>query len=297
MRLLPLALLLLVPATACRRPAWPLPQSPVAGVDLQGAVEYRPGTLPLVLCSPHDGTLQPEGLPRRSAGSFSRDVEATPLTLALAAALERRTGQRPHVVLCHLSRVGVDMNREPEAATDGHPAARRAWEAYHAATEAAVGVLRQRYGKGLVLDLHGHSHPQGLVEVGYNVDATVLDLPDGELDQPGMPALSSIRTLAEGSKRPFSALLRGLESLGGLLEARGFAAVPSPAHPGPGKDPYFRGGYHTRRHGSLEGGPIDAIQAEVPIAIRRDPARREAFAEALAEALLRFLEQHHGLRW
>jgi hypothetical protein len=88
-------------------------------------------------------------------------------------------------------------------------------------------------------------------------------------------------------------VLRGRASLGGLLERAGYPSVPAPGVPSPGLDPYFEGGYITRRHGSIDGGLASAIQIETPhLGVRDTPAARERFAASLAEALVTYVSTH-----
>ena len=95
----------------------------------------------------------------------------------------------------------------------------------------------------------------------------------------GYLAGSSLRTLPP-LQRPFAEILRGETSLGGMLAARGFPAVPSPAMPSPGIDPYFDGGYNTSRHTLNQ---VVGLQIESHYAgVRDSDANRRAFAAALA---------------
>ncbi|NOT09293.1 MAG: N-formylglutamate amidohydrolase, partial [Gemmatimonadales bacterium] len=92
-----------------------------------------------------------------------------------------------------------------------------------------------------------------------------------------------------------SGLLRGPAALGSLLAGRGFPAVPSGAVPAPGDDPYFSGGYNSARYGSRDGGAVSGVQIEVHFEGLRDTAaNREAFAVALAEALVAYFPAHFG---
>jgi hypothetical protein len=148
-------------------------------------------------------------------------------------------------------------------------------------------------GRRFYIGLHGHGHPKARLELGYLLDAGDLDRPDTELNQSSMAIQSSIRTLAGEAGVPFSELLRGPSSLGGLLEACGFPSVPGPVNPSPSSDPYFNGGYGTGRHGSQSGGPISGVQIECHSAgVRDTAASRAAFANALADALAAYFNLH-----
>jgi hypothetical protein len=148
------------------------------------------------------------------------------------------------------------------------------------------------HGRGFYVDLHGHGHAAARLELGYLLDASELALSDRDLDR-GYAALTSLADLASTVQVPFSALLRGPASLGGLLEGQRVASVPSPATPSPGSDPYFSGGYSTERHARA---PMSGVQIEAHYpGVRDTEANRRAFAEALASALSAFFDSHYRI--
>lgn len=255
-------------------------------------VEYLPGTLPIIIAAPHGGHLEPADIPDRRDGVVTRDAETDLLAIELADAIARRNGARPHLILCHLHRKKVDCNRDALTGTGGDPKALATWRAFHE----AIGKARAAAGRGLFLDLHGHSHPAPRVEVGYLLGAEQL-----RETGPGLSALAQVSSLASMAKRSpgtFEGLLRGSLSLGGLLEKAGYPSVPSPSIPHPGEDPYFRGGYNTARYRT--GGANDgffSLQIECPKPGIRDTAQnRLRFAEVLAAALEEWLAHHAGIR-
>ena len=154
-----------------------------------------------------------------------------------------------------------------------------------------------RTGKGFYIDLHGQSNPTKRVELGYCLTESQLTNSDSVLNQPAYARGSTIRALAQRTSLPFSDLLRGTNSLGALLAARGYPAVPSPAMPNPGPgNYYFGGGYNVRRHSSANGSAIDGLQMEVNYAGVRDTAiNRTNFSLALAQVLELFFKDHYRL--
>lgn len=270
----------------------PAGDAPASRFLADRTVEYLPGALPLVVAAPHGGRLEPAGIPDREEGVLVRDAETDLLAIELAGAIERRAGARPHLVLCHLKRNKVDCNRDALTGTGGNPAALATWRAFHEAIETA----RAAAGHGLFLDLHGHSHPLARVEFGYLLTAEQLQETGSAIE--ALAPASSLAKLAARGKGSFENLLRGPESLGGLLESAGYAAVPSPRTPHPGEEPYFRGGYNTARYRT--GGTGDgffSLQVECPRpGVRDTPENRRRFAEALAEALEVWLERQAGIR-
>ncbi|MCB1207671.1 MAG: hypothetical protein KDK97_00025 [Verrucomicrobiales bacterium] len=257
----------------------------------QPFIEYQPGTLPLVLAAPHGGTLKPVDLPNRNFGRVAQDTNTAEIVLALAATLEAKTGQRPHVILCRLHRTKVDCNREIKEAAQGDPAAEAAWHEFHDACATACEAVTQLRGCGLFLDVHGHRHEEPRVELGYLLTANQLAMSNTALDQETTAIeQSSIRELVARSGRNLSALMYGPNSLGSLLEARSILCVPSPTKPAPtpGAD-YFSGAYDIQAHGSRDGGTVSAIQVECPWKGVRDTAdNQRAFVAAMAESLLQY---------
>lgn len=260
-----------------------------------GYIEYTVGDLPIILSAPHGGDLAPAEIPDRTWGTTINDANTMELTHAVEAALMARTGGRPHVVVNRLRRIKLDANREVDEAAQGSPYAELAWDEFHAFLEDAGDIVTADHGAGLYLDMHGHGHDILRLELGYLLDEQDLALSDSALDAGAFATRTSIASLAASAGIPFSALLRGPTSLGTLLADRGVRAVPSSAEPDPGSDPYFTGGYDTRRHGSRSGGPIDGIQIEHHrVGLRDTEANRAAYAAILAEVLEVYMAEHYG---
>lgn len=259
-------------------------------------IEYTPGTLPIILSAGHGGDREPDEIPDRPSGTTVTDLNTMELTHAVEEALIARTGGRPHVIISRLDRAKLDPNREIGEAAQGNPYAELAWQEYHGYIDDAEQLVTVDHGAGLYLDMHGHGHEILRLELGYLLSGAALGLSDAELDSGGYADDSSIAALAAAVDVPFSALLRGATSFGALLSDRGVRAVPSDDEPAPGGDPYFSGGYSTRRHGSRDGGTVSGIQIEHHrVGLRDTQANREAYAAVLAEVLEAYLAEHYGL--
>lgn len=259
--------------------------------------EYQAGDLPIVISAPHGGTLEPDEIPDRTVGVTTQDRNTLQLARAVGAHLQQSTGGVPHVVVSHLHRVKLDANRELAEGANGNAFGERAWTEYHAFIEAARQTIVEDYGHGLFLDLHGHGHELQRLELGYLLSAEDLALPDNQLDRPSMIERSSIRALVDLSDSGFVALIRGPSGLGSLLDAGGFAAVPSGAVPHPGAEPYFTGGYSTARHGSRDGGTVSGIQIEAQwMGLRDEQTNRLVFATSLTEALQSYFATHYRMQ-
>ncbi len=251
-----------------------------------GYVEYIAGDSPVLLTAPHGGYLRPELLPDRQLGDTGDDDFTQELVRSIDTALVLATGRHPHVVICRLHRVKLDCNRDLEEAAEGNAAAAEVWAEYHALIDSAKARIVAEFGSGLMLDMHGHGRPIDRIELGYALTGEQVDLSDEILAQPTWVDSTSVRWVQILSGVDLATLLRGVNGLGTLLGARGYPSVPSQDIPGPGGDPYFTGGYNTRRHGSQEGGTISAVQVELyRPGLRDSDEARAMFAAAMVEAL------------
>lgn len=255
------------------------------------------GGLPIIVGAPHGGELRPSELPDRSVGVLLRDAGTDDLARRLADELGKQFGRRPHLIVCEVHRAKVDCNRELTEAAQGHPLTEALWRAYHRAVGEAADAVHRDWGAGLYIDLHGQSHATARVEWGYRLKAADLALSDEKIDvDPALAGAVSVRDIVVRSGKPLSAVVRGTNSLGGLLERTGFPSVPSPAHPHPGGGPYFSGGYNVQKYGSAGGGTLSAVQIEAPRRGVRDTAEnRQRFAAALAAALGIWFREHYRI--
>jgi len=265
--------------------------------DLEKYIEVRPGALPLVITVPHGGGLKPDNVLARRYGVTGTDSNTIPLAEMLIEELRTRYGGRPHVVISHLHRSKLDPNREIKEAAQGDPTAEAAWHRFHNSAQKACDEVMKKHGLGLLLDIHGHRHLDQRVELGYLIKGEHLRRPDAELNaDTSLIASTSVRELDKRSPQSFAELVRGLQSLGGLLEFRGFRSLPSPSKAAPGRMAgYFSGAYDVSAHGSRERGTVSAIQVECPWNNVRDtPEHQLRFARALADSLGVYFSTHFG---
>jgi len=200
------------------------------------------------------------------------------------------------VIICRVPRTKIDCNREIVEGAQGFPATVALWNEYHDLIRMAKSNVTATYGRGLLVDLHGHGHTIQRCELGYNLSGSALNL--GSFSTSQKNALS-IRELTQRTRVSLEEILRGPSSLGGLLQVRGFPAVPSPQYPAPGADEYFSGGYIVETHGTMESNPgqINAIQIECNFTGVRDTQdNRAAFAAQLVDSLDEFFSTHVGMR-
>jgi hypothetical protein len=259
----------------------------------QKYVEYQPGTLPIIISAPHGGRLRPDGLPDRKFGRIAQDSNTLELARMIAEEMFIRYKGRPHLILCHMHRLKVDCNREIKEAAQGDPVATQIWKDYHGFIGEAKASVLSAHDGCLYIDLHGHRHPEGRVELGYLL--TGAELSQSPVVLAKAAEMTSIRDLGLRTPKGFLDLLRGESSLGAMLEQRGYPSVPSPTTPapGPGED-YFNGGYNTASHGSRDRGRVNGIQIECPFkGVRDKPTNHRRFAIALAEILGLYWKTHY----
>ena len=298
-----LCLLLLVAAScqqakqAVVQPVIPvLPSATALDVSYE-YVTYRAGKLPVIVSVPHGGYLKPTAIPDRNCAGcvYVQDANTQELANTIDSVFIARFNCRIHLVINLLHRVKFDPNRAIAEGAAGDLMAQRAWRGYHNALDSAKKSVINTFGKGLILDLHGHGHAIQRLELGYLLDAADLRKPDSLLNRLAeVSSIYNLTRLSNGTK-PLVGLLRQTHAFGTLLQQAGYPAVPSQAIPAPlsGED-YFNGGYITQRYGSSAGGTLDAIQIEHNMnGVRDTPANRLRYAQALAGAVETYLQRHY----
>lgn len=251
---------------------------------------------PIILSSPHDGTLLPVSMPERdhSDATTVRDLYVSDLTLKIAASIFEKTGMRPHIIINEVSRTRMEPNRSLEEAYHKSEEANEAWRAYHNFIKIAREIVTSNVGKGIYIDMHGHAHAKARVEVGYLVSKSNLNAVDTDLDK--LAPLSSIYAIARNSTYSFSNLVRGDVAFGTLLANEGLPAIPSKQDPKPNADDYFNGGYCTYMYGSVNTGDISSFQLETNgVGLRNTPDQRNASGVKFATAILSYIKTHFGL--
>lgn len=237
-------------------------------------VKTQVGTLPIILSAPHGGTKavpdvperKGEGLERGSTGfRTGRDVGTLELTDAIASAIEKRLEGKPYVVAALFARKYIDANRPPEIAYES-PKARPAYDAYHETLAAYCREVKDRYGRGLLLDIHGQSSRPDTIIRGTQNGKTVARL---------------IQRYGEKAHT-------GPKSFFGVLAAKG-----AKVHPENGSDPELKdyaGGYIVRTYGSERFG-LDAIQLELGSDYRK-AEKRAATADMVADATAEYARSY-----
>ena len=232
----------------------------------------KAGGLPIILTAPHGGSEAVPGVPERTGEAASRfnprtDENTDVLTEKLADALEQKLGQRPYVVMARFHRKYIDVNRPPRDAFEAE-AAEATYEAYHAAIASACEEVTARWGRGLLLDIHGQAAQPEVVLRGTQNGKTVTHL----IKQSGHEAVY------------------GQTSLFGQLAKQGFEVFPH-VDTVELESPNYTGGHTVLTDGSRSGGTIDAIQLELGTKYRKSKTTQE-IADKLASAVTAFSKSY-----
>lgn len=266
-------------------------------------VEYGVGTLPIIISVPHGGSLTPEDIPDRTCNDAVTVTDANTIDLGrrMSAALEQKTGCKPHMIYCHLRRTKLDANRSQSEGTCDHPVAIQAWKEFHKMIDTARYLTEKSFqNKGFYYDIHGHGHEIQRLELGYLLSGSNLQLPDQTLNQDEFIQKSSIQNLVKSNTMNLThaQLLRGPHAFGTLLANKNYPSVPSEQdrHPGDG-NPYFSGGYSTATHTCFSPNiQINGVQIECNFQnVRNSASNRSAFADAFAESVIEFMKLHFNI--
>lgn len=290
-------------------------------------VQYISGRIPIVISSPHNGQIKPEGVPLRNHGCWVdgecvwkydcanpdprkchaetlADMNSLRIAKMMTEILEDTTGARPYLVYNNLHRSFLDANRRKPEAADGIPMMEVAYDTFFEQAKLAHDAVEQKCGKGLWIDVHGHTQNQ-YVMLGYDFPVESFRFKNKTLDAKlKYAADSTIRALSKDHPEgyTFSQLLRGDVSLGSMLEKEGVETVPSPTllDPQQIEGEYLDGATIINRYGSQSKGTVDAVQMEIPSHWRngydnvKAPKANRQFAEKAVRAILAFVQAAYG---
>jgi N-formylglutamate amidohydrolase len=235
-------------------------------------VTIQQGTLPIILSAPHGGREVVPGVAERhgdGARKFATvwDENTAELAARLSAALEKKLNGKPYLVVARFARKYVDANRPAQEAYESADA-KPYYDAYHRPLAEACREVRRRWGRGLLLDLHGQSTQPGSVFRGTGNGKTVSLL----CNRFGKTALS------------------GPKSIFGQLQSRGYQTIPA-ANGDQKEDAHFNGGYIVQTYGSQQPAGVDAVQLELGRHLRSKDRLDQTTAD-LAAAIEAFAREY-----
>lgn len=220
------------------------PQQQKAQAKLASLVTIESGDLPIILTAPHGGRdaipnvaeRQGEGVDRFNRRS---DSNTDILTERLAETIEKKMGKRPYVVIARFHRKYADANRRGRDAYESNEA-KAVYDSYHQAIAQARNQVMERWGRGIMFDIHGQAVEPKAILRGTQNGKTTTHL----VSRFGREALI------------------GEMSIFGQLARQDFIVIPGVGSED--REPVgYNGGYTVIAHGSGEGGTLDAIQLEL----------------------------------
>ena len=265
--------------------------------DWEDYIISRKGNIPLLLVAPHGGDLKPQWIENRGCEGavITQDQYTLGIALQIENELKKRTYQ-PYIVYAKIHRIKVDLNRSLETSHCEDDSSNDLWRAFHQQIESYRYEIIQKYSRGLMIDIHGHGHPNQRIELGYLLNSEQLRSlsTNGSLEN----SLTSINSLVNNHPENISLneLIIGENSLGTLLSSAGFPSVPSAQDPAPNLgDPFFSGGSNTKLYGSKTRNGVDAIQLELNRQnLRQESEDRIRFSENFATVILSYLQRHYS---
>ena len=203
-------------------------------------VEVVLGDLPIVITAPHGGSSSIPGAAERKEKSLPgfvvvTDTRTDGLARETALEVEKSFGKKPWVVIAKFSRKYADVNRPEKYGVESDPA-REQYKMYHDSVRKAVDAVRSKFGKGLLIDLHGQAADK---EVVYR----------------GTQNLKSVGDVS-------NEVLSDEKSFLGVLEKLGMKIVPDASHARDKEHPKFNGGYTVQTYGLGHTDGIFAVQLE-----------------------------------
>ncbi len=254
------------------------PALPAAPEETKPAdfVVVQKGTLPIIVSAPHGGRKKVPDVPERlgvGIASFATVLDSNTDLLAekFAAELEKLLNGKPWLVIAKFERKYIDVNRAREQAYESEKA-KPYYDAYHEPLEAACKSVKMKYGRGLLLDIHGQGEFRDSICRGTQNGKTVTLLKD----------------------RDGWASLTGKRSVLGHLERSGYKILPScDADVKTKEEPKFTGGHIVGTYGSHTGYAIDAIQLEFGTFLRdKEKDKYAKTAKDLADAVALFHDEY-----
>ena len=258
---------------------------------------FKTGNIPLLIIAPHGGDLKPQWLDDRNCENSKIVQDQYTLEIALQIEQELNTlGFQPFLVLSKMHRIKIDLNRSLETALCKDKSAMPLWMVFHNQIDIFQNEISSSYGRGLIIDLHGQSHPEERIELGYLLNGSMLrDLEQNATDYSNQVSIKNLIS-NHPNQTSFQQLLVGENSLGTLLSEQDFAAVPSQSDQAPLESQFFfSGGHNTINYGSRYSGTIDAIQVELNRAgLRAESDDRQRFANVFSNIIIDYLTVHYS---
>ncbi len=217
-------------------------------VEAERLLTLSTGNLPVVLVAPHGGReaipgigiRQGKGVPQFKTG---RDHNTAELAGAIAVKLGEIFGAKPFLIIARFDRKYIDGNRASAEAYEAIEALPY-YAAFHRAVDEACKQIRQVWGRGLLLDIHGQAAEANVIFRGTMHGKSVTDM---------------VRRFGRQA-------MTGRHSILGQLALSGYKILPDPSVND--RESRYSGGHTVQTYGSHRATRIDAIQLEFGTRLR-----------------------------
>ena len=144
-------------------------------INIKDYIEYKNGTIPLVISVPHGGMLECKNIPKRLTGVLGIDKNTIELTRDIIKCFEivaednNFTGILPSYIISNVRRNKIDLNRSKDEAYDFNSVlGRDIYQFYHEKLKEIIFTNLNKFQYSLLIDIHGfesHKRPQGYRDV------------------------------------------------------------------------------------------------------------------------------------
>ena len=243
-------------------------------------IEIKRGPIPIILTVPHGGTLEPKGIPIRTAGILGVDKGTIELArefisyLKLESEIKKNVLNSPSYFMSKIKRSQIDFNRsETEAYHKNSEIARIIYQYFHKKVNEFILENLQFFNYSLLIDIHGfekHKRPQGFRDV--------------EL-------VLGTNNLASLFPNPVSSEDSGINIRGKIIKKFSKLGIPiAPSHP-TRKEYILTGGFIIQNYGASNIPGSQAMQIEFSDRIRLyDEEFKIKVLKALSEVLLNHIK-------
>jgi N-formylglutamate amidohydrolase len=241
-------------------------------VTPEALVTVQTGTAPVIISAPHGGRKAVPAVPERKGAGVEkfakvRDENTAEIADRLVRELEKTLAGKPFVVIARFERKYLDVNRPADGAYED-PKAKPYYDHYHAALADACRAVKGKWGRGLLIDVHG--------QVGRADDIC--------------RGTNNLKTVTLLRERFGPAAVTGPKSVLGYLAGHGYTIFP-PCDSKEKEDSRYGGGYIVQTYGSHQAFAIDAIQLELGSKYRMK-AVIDTTARDLAAAIGAFAKEY-----
>jgi Secretion system C-terminal sorting domain len=261
-------------------------------------IEYIAGDLPIIIVAPHAGNLFPAELP--DINSRGADNGTLELINFMKNSIPLKTGGcRPHIIINHLSPSKLNpvfAQTDSIMSAGTNTTALMALNQFHNFIQIAHNKVSADWGKGHYFEFHGNDTSEEWNMIGLGISKTNLNSPDSviltKVNQ------STVKNLCTTGGANFLEVLKGVNSLGGMLNSLGWKSTTSPSYPAPSdSQTFFYAGQNTWRYGSKDSGTIDATHLESYWKFMVLTANQARYSNDLANSILQFMNLHYGFNF